>query len=159
MASTVGAQVAKRLNKVASEVRGAEKAAVTKAANVMKTFAMVQVTAASGGDNRLSGVGKKGAKVGVSYKVDAKPSGDAEAVVRATGPLHLIENDTKPGPRHRRKGRKGRVNAFGAGPPRPAMHPGTKGKKPFKKGIEKGKPFALKALRQAQSDALKRGFR
>jgi hypothetical protein len=158
VASSVGKQVASRLNKVAREVNGASKPAVNKAANIVKTFTLVEVTKASGGDLRLSGVGRKGAKVGVRYKIGGA-SGDVEAVVSATGPLHFVEHDTKPGPRHRRKGRRGRANAFGAGPPKPAMHPGTKGKQPFKKGVAKAKPYALKALRAAQTDALKRGFR
>lgn len=40
----------------------------------------------------LSGVGKSGAKVGVTFNV--KGTKNPTALVRATGPLHLLENDT-----------------------------------------------------------------
>lgn len=159
MASDVGKRIASRLNKVAREIHGASKPAVTKAAGLMKDAIEREIKPASGGDMRLSGVGRKGAKVGANYVVTGEPGGDASAKVRATGPLHFIENDTKAGPRHRRRGRRGRVNAFGADPPKPSMHPGTKGKHPFKKGVDKSRDRAVKALIDAQHDALKRGFR
>lgn len=41
---------------------------------------------------KLSGVGKRGARVGVKYT-----AGGATAYVQATGPLHLVERDTKGG--------------------------------------------------------------
>ena len=44
------------------------------------------------GDMRLSGVGKRGAKVGAKY--DIKGTTNPTALITATGPLHLIERNT-----------------------------------------------------------------
>lgn len=150
--------MSRRLNKVAREVQGAGKPAATKAATVMRDAVVQEVKPASGGDMRLSGVGRKGAKVGARYNVTADASGDVSAVISATGPLHFVENDTKAGPRHRRRGRRGLSPSFGAGPVAPKMHPGTKGKHPFMRGVEKSRANAVKVLRAAQREALKRGF-
>jgi hypothetical protein len=158
VASDVGGRVAARLTKVARELNGAAKPSVNKAALVLKKSVeheLVKVAPA----RRLSGVGKRGAKVGVRY--DIKGAKNPTAIVRATGPMHLIERSTKAHtiPRSRGRGRLKVLRLPGDVFRRSVQHPGTRGRRPFGKGIERGRPLALKTLRAAQSDALKRGFR
>lgn len=133
---------------MAKEVEGASLAAVKSASLVLKTSAVGEIRSVVGVDMRLSGVGPKGAKVGVTYKVDGPTS-----LVRATGPLHFVENDTKAGPRPRKRGSRKRPAGREYG------HPGTKGQRPFGKGIEKAQDKAFKILRKAQIDAVTRGLR
>jgi hypothetical protein len=153
--SRVGKQLAGRMVKVEKSIKNAGRPAAAKAGGILQQSTARTIKSASGGDSRLSGVGRKGAKVGSRYVVSSEPNGDATAVVRATGPLHFIENDTKAGARYRR--RRGRGGA--AGPTKPMMHPGTKGQRPFERGIAAGRPAAVKALRSAFTDAVRKGFR
>ena len=86
---------------------------------------------------RLSGIGERGARVGARFDVfgTVNPS----AVVKATGPLHLLEHDTDPhdiGPKKGRRGAKALRLAngrFASG----VHHPGTTGSRPFEKGYLK----------------------
>jgi hypothetical protein len=78
--------------------------AVAVSALAAKMAVLAQLGPATGGDLKLSGVGKKGAQVGVRYGVLA--SGNPSALVRATGPFQLIERDTKAGPRPRNRVRR-----------------------------------------------------
>lgn len=82
----------------------------------------------TGGDGRLSGVGRNGARVGARFD---KRGGNM--VVRATGPAHLIEGDTKAHritPKKRRASRK-RAIATPYGPRSSVQHPGTRGRPTF----------------------------
>lgn len=89
------------------------------------------------GDGRLSGVGRRGAKVGARY--DVKGTLNPTALITATGPLHLIERGTSPHvirPRRRRGRGKRRVLAMADGRfAATARHPGTSGKAPFARGV------------------------
>ena len=75
--------------------------------------------------------------MGAKYTV--RGTTNPTAVVKATGPLQLLERDTKPhtiAPRPRRGQTKRRAlrlanGAFVAG----VNHPGTKGKEPFGRGV------------------------
>lgn len=101
MALSIGGDVAKRVVKLAKAVEQGSFDTVKKAAEIAKAEQLKRMRADSGGDLKLSGVGRaKGkpgnAAIGVNIKV-SKASGfgvDATAVVRATGPLQLINNDT-----------------------------------------------------------------
>lgn len=112
---------------------------------------------------RLRGVGKKGARIGVRYDIET----DGRAVVKAIGPLHLLERDTKAheikpkssGRGSNRKQRKGAVRLANGEFRASVQHPGTKGQHPFEKGIEDGTPKAVKLMRNATSDAVKRGLK
>lgn len=169
------------MQKLEREVTGANRAAVNRGALEMKkaTEAEIRRLAPS---MRMSGVGKKGARVGVRY--DIKGSKTLAALVKAYGPLHLLERDTKAHPIFVRAGRvtgrgSSRINAerriaqafggtgaYGYGALKMpdgrfaaiVKHPGTTGQKPFEKGIERGRPAAIKALHGSMTDAVKRGF-
>jgi len=115
----------------------------------------------SGGDSRLSGVGKKGAKVGAGY--DVKGTRNPIAIVRARGPLHLLANRTKPHaitPKARRSKRGAAALSMPDGSYRAsAQHPGTRGKNTWRRGVDIGLPKALRILRSSTVDAVKRGLR
>lgn len=109
---------------------------------------------------RLRGVGNRGARVGVRY--DVKGSGvNAVALLRATGPLHLLDNPTKPHriePRRRRRGGKRAVLVNGQ-PVAYVEHPGTRGKRTFARGVEAAKPRMTAELRKAVPAAVGKALR
>lgn len=137
-----GPSVAKVLNRVASDVSRDTGKVVGAAALAAKKVHLVRLAADTGGDLRLSGVGAKGAKLGVKYTV----LGDS-AVIQATGPAHLIERSTKAhriGPRKRRRG----IVIPGVGVRAYAHHPGTAGKATWAKGRLAAWPKIRKEMRQ-----------
>lgn len=112
---------------------------------------------ATGGDSRLSGVGRRGARVGARY--DVKGVTNPTALIRATGPFQLIEHDTSAHPiRPRRRRRGGRLRladgSFRAG----VRHPGTRAKRPFARGVTRAQSEPGKALDRAVQDAIKRSL-
>ena len=108
----------------------------------------------------MSGVGRRGAKLGVRYDM----TGDSEALLRATGPWQFIERDTKPSGRNRprahqagRRRRRGGPRALAApgfGPVAAARNPGTTGKHPFEKGVKKAERKAFDKLADHVTDAI-----
>ena len=87
-------ELAAKLNRYAVEVGRANRTGVEAAALAVKRTTEPLVRNATGGDMRLSGVGKRGAKIGVRYTV--RGTEDATAIVKATGPAQLIERDQPP---------------------------------------------------------------
>lgn len=164
------AEFAVKSHRMAGEVRRLEITTVTIAALAVKTSVLGQLQVAGVQGGRLRGVGKKGAKVGVSSTVAGR-----NALVKATGPLHLLERDTRP----HRLGRGTRsatsglplVNASGQDIQRKVVtipgvgfrafadHPGTKGKHPWRKGVVAALPAAAKANQVALKQAMSRAFR
>lgn len=147
MSSSVD-DLANRLVAGGRAVTAANRVGVEKACLAGKNVMLSAMVAALGG-NRLSGVGKKGAKVGVRYTVRGyqNPVG----IIQYTGPVHLANSGTRPHqilPRSRQttaKGnrRRGSAKALSpAGNPWAAAsadHPGTKGKK----FAEKAEPIVI----------------
>lgn len=135
---------------------------VAKAALVATSAARASIAAGSGGDSVLSNVGRGGAKVGARF--DVKGTQNPSALIRATGPLHLLDNPTSPHvivPRSLRKGRSrssrgdfynalfGGGSGFGSakplrtpyGPRMRVQHPGTRGKRTFWRAIDNVRPL------------------
>ena len=136
--------------------------------------------------DHLSGVGKKGAKLGVRYTIGDYPDG-AKALVFATGPFQLIERDTQP---HeilgsgvgKVKGRRtkaakheakqalydalfgGTGGGFlgstkrGFAATGPIHHPGSKGKHPFEHGVTEALPLIPKIYELGAVEHLARIF-
>lgn len=142
-----------RLRQTAAAVAKGSRATIEQAALVSKKRIEAQRDRDTGGDGRLSGVGKSGAKLGVSYKMEGTATAP-RAFIKATGPWPLIENNTSGRvvrSRHAKgSGRRGLIgpaapgqfkgggravlNIPGVGFRRSARHPGTTGKKTFAKG-------------------------
>jgi hypothetical protein len=130
------------------ELQKAQKRGVNAAAFHVTSAIRDEIRAATG-DMKLSGVGARGAKVGARYNV--KGTVNPTAIIRASGPLQLIERDTAPHaiiPRGKRRGKRGTLlkgrkamyfdDQFRAA----VMHPGTRGKHPFEKGYLRSAPHA-----------------
>jgi len=107
------------------------------------TAIRAQIRRDTGGDSRMSGVGKRGAKVGAGFKL-LSDTRNPTAIIRATGPMHLLERPTAPhaitprGLARKKRGtgfRKGaRALTIGADLRAGAWHPGTRGKRTFERG-------------------------
>jgi hypothetical protein len=148
MARDLG-DLAASVSRMPAAIRQAEATGVQKA--TIRTTGLIrdQIRSATG-DMRLSGVGKKGARVGARYDKHFAATPDAPAMeIKATGPLHLIERDTRAHlilPRgqtftargSRRSGRK--ALKIGDDFRLYAEHPGTRGKRPFARGVARAAP-------------------
>lgn len=148
----VNAKALDRLNKLPSAVVQANKKAVERAAFAMKTSVQRQ----RGFTSRLRGVGRSGARVGVRY--DVRGVKNPTAIVRATGPFHLIESDTKAheiAPRSRRRGGGKRAVFTPYGPKARVQHPGTKGRHPFARGVEASLPAVRKIMGSAMTSSIR----
>lgn len=134
------------------ERRMAEISALTVKRSVL---AQMQFAGVQGG--KLRGVGKRGAKVGVRYDLKAN-----SAYVRATGPLHLLERNTKahriPRQRKTTRAKKRLLVIPGVGVRAFADHPGTRGKHPWAKGVAAARPVQERAHREALGDALRKAY-
>lgn len=160
MAGNPAAVIGRKMDRMAEELRRAQREAVKDAALAMTTEVRQSIERVAPG-GRLRGVGKKGGKVGARFDMQ----GTDKAVIKATGAIALIEEDTKAhdiGPRGagpRRKGSGKKAIKFNGVVVASAHHPGTKGQHPFAKGIEAGKPKAVRKVRDAATEAMKRGMR
>lgn len=156
MADSIPTFVAKTA-KMGNELRRLERNMVLVAAQAVKTSVQAQMASAGVQNGKLRGVGKRGAKIGVRY--DAL--GD-KALVRATGPFHLIERDTKAHPIPKKRGARARKRVVvipGVGVRAWANHPGTHGKHPWEKGVVAAIPIQRKAQGIALRQSLARAYR
>ena len=126
------AQFAKACRAMAGDAQKLEQRATGAAALEVKLIILAEMRRAA--PKLKLNVGKRGKKIGVSYD-PGHSSGTA--VVRATGPVHLIESNTKPHriPKERSRGRRRLVVIPGVGVRAWANHPGTRGKHPWAKGV------------------------
>lgn len=175
-----GAKFAQKTQQYATTWQRANRDAVNKAALSVKTSVMAQLAHAVGSDLRMSGVGSKGARLGVRYDVGGY-YGNVTALVTATGPMHLVERDTKPhqiprGQSSRRtrtssgrlsnkrvttgraRSQTTRMNMGGTWRTGPFLHPGTRGKHPFEKGVTAAEPIVRDVFRRAHTTSLARTF-
>lgn len=180
-------QFARQMSTLANRMERNVAGSVGKAALVLKTSVQANLRTAVGSDLRMSGVGRRGAKVGVRY--DVKGQRNPTALLRATGPVPLVERNTSPhtilprgvgrvqGRRTKLARQAARQNLYdalfagtvGAGVRPLALgngrfayrvsHPGTRGKQPFEKGIERATPAAQKILRNATTKSLAEVFK
>jgi hypothetical protein len=130
------------------------RAGVGEVALAVKTSVLNQL----GGTRRMSGVGRSGARIGVGY--DVKGLSNPTAIVKARGPLHLLEYGTRP---HRIEPRRGgaralRVPAARRGFAMHVNHPGTTGKYPWAKGVAKAMPHTPVIFARAVRRAILKTF-
>ena len=152
------AQFTAKTNRMVGELGRLETNTVRIAALAVKTSVLGQLQVAGVKDGKLRGVGKKGAKIGVSFNLTSSSS----ALVKATGPFPLIESDTKAHRIPRERGKRGRKRYAvipGVGVRAFADHPGTKGKHPWRKGVIAAKPGAAKANQVALRQSLVKAYR
>lgn len=144
--------------KMTGELQNLEHNAVQIAALAVKKSVQAQMVAAGVKDGKLRGVGKKGARIGVRYDF----AGRRSALVRATGPFHLIESDTKPHREPKTRGARARKRVVvipGVGVRAWANQPGTKGKHPWAKGVVAAIPIQEKAQGLALRAALIKAYK
>lgn len=157
MADTVSGFVAKTA-KMGTELRTLEHQMVSIAALTVKTSVLTQMQAAGVNNGKLRGVGRKGAKVGVRYDF----GGQKTALVRATGPFHLLERDTRAHREPKIRGARARKRILvipGVGVRAWANHPGSKGKHPWEKGVIAAVPIQEKAQGLALHRALVKAYK
>ena len=186
MTGLKGPDLGKVLTRFARTIESASVDTVSAAAGKAKVEQLKVMRRDSGGDLKLSGVGRSkgrpgGAKIGVNYKVHkASVFGvSATASIKATGPLPLINNDTAGrvirsaysrgrarrgfvGPTTSgqfRGDRRAVLNIPGIGFRRSARHPGTKGKDTWQRGRKQAEPVILKAMTTRTTATIKRGMK
>ena len=112
------------------------------------------------GDMRLSGVGRRGARVGARY--DVKGTVNPTAIIMATGPLHFVEHPTEShdiAPRRRKKGKKGALRLRDGSYARRVLHPGTQPSRPFERGYMKTRGDTARLLDAEVQKAIVRSLR
>lgn len=182
-----GPKLGAHFTKMAKVIEGASVETVSKAADTAKREQQSRIARDSGGDSMLSGVGKGNnragnAKVGVRVKVD-KSKTRPSAIIAATGPLQIINNDTAghvirstrargrqrkgfvgptlPGQFSKRNGRfigpeKAAVLSIpGIGVRASARHPGTRGKQTWQTGRKKAEPGIRKTMSSRTFNVIK----
>lgn len=163
------ADLAASAARTAEALPAAQKRGVTRAALHVTKVVRSEIASATGGDSRLSGVGKKGARVGAKYDVvgEVNPS----ALIKGTGPLHLLERDTRAHliwPKGRtfaatRRGgvrRRGTTRALKIGPGYAAYaaHPGTRGKHTFERAWKAAAPEAARIFANEVRDTFRKAW-
>ena len=99
-ANVSGPDIGRLMYSIGSSIKRGSIVTITHAAAEGKKYGEREIRKASGGDMKMSGVGRvRGrpgdARVGIRY--DINPRGELpSATVKATGPLHLLERDTSP---------------------------------------------------------------
>lgn len=147
--------VVRMATRLPTELRVAQVRGVTGVASHVSRGIRTEVRSATGGNMRLSGANN--ARIGIKWTRDlggANPS----ITISPTGPIMLIEEDTPPHViRPRKRGGKKALkfgNQFAAG----TLHPGTKGKHPWRKGVAKSAPGSGVVYDKAVQDAIRRAM-
>lgn len=145
------------------EVTKAERTSVGQAALKAKTIHVGFLRQATGGDLRMSGVGRNGTRVNARY--DTTRAGNA--VVYARGPVHLLERPSKPHEiivRSKQRRRRSYSGAKALGVPgRPVakvQHPGVRNpKRPWSRGAAAARPVIERTIRRQYGTAFARAMR
>lgn len=151
-------QFAVRARSFVNDLPDVERRGVESAALLVKNAVNAQLRVAVGADLRMSGVRKKGARVGARYE---KGQSKSTAVVQAFGPMPLIENDTPPHRIPKVRGRRARKRVVvipGVGVRAWAHHPGTKGKRPWERAINRSVPKVPAVIQAETGKALRKSF-
>ena len=168
------------LSRAPAAIRDGQRRGV-KASALKVTTEIRQATARdTGGDSRLSGVGKSGAKLGARFKLYGGEN--PTAYITATGPYHLLERNTSARfiiPRGWRVSRrytnlvkKGKLPAdgkviylggakalkFDGRFAMTAEHPGTRGKHTFERAWKRAAPEAPRIFQREVSAALRKAW-
>jgi hypothetical protein len=181
-ASQAGPDIKRIMGNMAGAVTKGSRNTVTGSAMAAKKVHTAAIAKVAGADMRLSGVGKAkgrvgGGKINVNFKVSGN-GGNVSGIIRPTGPIQLIENDTKGrvirSAYSKGKARKGFVgptiggqfsgggrggkavlNIPGVGFRRSVRHPGTKGQHPWEKGRKLAEPVIRRAMSKQTTHIIK----
>lgn len=148
------ADIAARVKKIDAAIKNGEREMLTAGAVAAKRAQLEVMQRDAGGDLRLSHVGKRGARIGARFDLVA-----GEAFVKATGPVPLLANPTKPHtiPRAGRRRPKGLLIP-GVGVRASVNHPGTKGKDTWNRGRESAQPKIRAAIGEKSDAIVRRAF-
>lgn len=141
------AQFARKMRRTATDMRTLPQRQMRVGAKVIVDSVNRQLDVAA--PKRRMNVGRNGARIGVNTK---RPNPES-VLVKMFGPAHLIERDTKPHVIPRQTGRKAKkrrgdkqpLHIPGIGFRANAAHPGTKGKRPWERGLNRALPEVKKA--------------
>lgn len=151
--SSSPAQLAAKMRRAAGAIEQGSRAGV-RAAAITVTEAVRRELASAGVGDRLSGVGRRGARISVGY--DIKNALTPTALVRMRGPAHLVERDTRP---HEIKPKRAKAVRLADGRVRSVIrHPGTRGKHPFEHGVRKSQHEAVAAFGAAVKSSFQKVF-
>jgi hypothetical protein len=174
--SRSAAELAAKMHNYADAIPNANRVGVAEAALLMKNTIQPLMAAATGGDLRLSGMNN--ARIGVRY--DLRGTTNPTALVRATGPAHIVERDVKPHtvvPKRtaRRTSRRARIEAVESGNTSgitgvlrfrdgtfaryAKLSGGSKGRHPFGRGVDIASRRTGEQFRRAHRRALLTTFR
>jgi hypothetical protein len=122
-------EVAAQLRAAPGVIQKEMQSAIRKGGQILEASVRVKLPASG----RMRGVGASGAAVGVRSTTVGlrRPT----ALIRATGPVHLLERDTRT---HTISPRRAKALLTPDGPRASVRHPGTRGQHPFEKGIAEG---------------------
>lgn len=143
--------------KMTRELEDLERRSTLIVAQAVKKSVLAEMAHAGVTGGKLRGVGKRGARIGVRYDLVGK-----NALVRATGPFHLLERPTKAHRTPKVRGSRARkrvVNIPGIGVRAYANVAGTRGKYPWAKGVEAALPIQHKAQAIALHQAVAKAYR
>jgi len=177
------AELQRKLKQLEANIQKRNFERVKEAAKIAKDATLVSAAAATGGDLRISNVGRSGAKLGVGYTI-RKSGVDVSARVKARGKWQFVEYPIKahairPKKRTTRRGRTviasvgtakvaidkpGRTSTRGAlntpyGPRAFVMHPGVQDpKQPWRRGIRFAEPVMRRTMTSWLGDELRKVF-
>jgi hypothetical protein len=168
------------LSRAPSAIREGQRKGVQMAALKVTTEIRDATRRDTGGDSRMSGVGKSGAKLGARFKMYGGEN--PTAYITATGPYHLLERNTSSRfiiPRGWRVSRrytnlvkKGKLPAngkvvylggakalkFGGRFSMTAEHPGTRGKHTFERSWKRAAPKTPEIFQREVTGALRKAW-
>lgn len=160
MARSTPAQFAKKMRRTAADMKALPQRQINAGAKAIVKEVDRQLDVAA--PTRRLNVGKKGARIGVRTK---KPGPDS-VLVAMFGPAQLIERDTEAHriPRTTGKGRKRRGDKQplylpGIGFKAKVNHPGTRGKRPWARGLNRALPQVKVAAATEYAATLRRALR
>ena len=145
-----------------TQLQRATAKAVRAASLTVKDETVGTLRQAIGPDERMSNVGRTiaGARLSVRFNLSDLTTANPSALVQARGPWQLVENQTRA---HTIRPRRRRARAAGGaavatpwGPRAYVIHPGTRGKKPWARGVAAAEPKVQKIYRATLHDAVAR---
>lgn len=148
----------RRIDRIEHDLEQSRRATMRAAGQAAKDAQLIALRADSGGDLSLSRVRSgKGAKIGARYDLTT----DGNVLVKATGPVQLIANPSRPHEIPRAGGRRARKRLVlrDGGVRLTVNHPGTRGKDTWSKGRVLARPRVTAIIGDRTDRTIIRSFR